>query len=121
MKAPRYSLDDLPKSYREQAAQQMLKDRSSDPSSNLEQASSSKPVAEKEDKRPHPCGRCAIHVHSVRKRLCDPDGISAKASIDGLVHVGILRSDQAEEVSQVTYSQKKGNPEKTTITLIWDE
>jgi len=61
-----------------------------------------------------------IHIHSVRKRLCDADGISAKAVIDGMVHTGLLRDDCPKEVSEVTYSQEKGSPEETIITLTWE-
>ena len=59
----------------------------------------------------------SIHVHSIRKRLTDPDGISAKAAIDGLVHWGILTDDTSKEVEGVSYSQEKGEPEQTIITL----
>lgn len=65
--------------------------------------------------------RCSIHVHSIRKRLADPDGVSAKACIDGLVLAGILADDSAKEVSKVTYSQEKNPEETTVITLIWGE
>ena len=58
-----------------------------------------------------------IHVHSIRKRLCDADGISAKAAIDGLVHAGILADDSPKEVKSVTFSQDKGTPEMTEITI----
>jgi len=63
--------------------------------------------------------RCHIHVHSRRKRLTDPDGISGKAAIDGLVRSGLLADDKAQYVSEVTYSQEKGSPEETIITLTW--
>lgn len=60
---------------------------------------------------------CCLHIHSIRKRLADPDGISAKAAIDGLVLVGLFRSDSAKEIQEVTYSQEIGSPEQTVITL----
>tara|TARA_R110000765_G_scaffold376382_1_gene467129 strand:- start:243 stop:494 length:252 start_codon:yes stop_codon:yes gene_type:complete len=59
----------------------------------------------------------SIHVHSIRKRLTDPDGISCKAVIDGLVHSGILIDDSPTYVKEVTYSQEKGKVEKTIITI----
>jgi hypothetical protein len=59
----------------------------------------------------------SVHVHSVRKRLTDADGVSAKAAIDGLVHAGILHGDDPSNVKEVSYSQEKGAPEKTIITL----
>ncbi len=61
-----------------------------------------------------------IKVHSIRKRLTDADGVSAKAVIDGLVHAGILIDDSQEYVNEVSYSQekcKKGEDEKTVITI----
>ena len=66
--------------------------------------------------------RCNIHIHSRRFRLADPDGISGKAAIDGLVHAKILSDDSAKEVAQVTYSQEKvskkaGEAEETIITI----
>ena len=51
--------------------------------------------------------RVNIHFVSYRYRLTDPDGISGKAAIDGLVHAGILSDDSAKEINQVTYSQNK--------------
>ena len=58
-----------------------------------------------------------IHIHSIRKRLTDPDGISAKAAIDGLVHAKILTDDSAKYVKKVSYSQEKGSQEQTIITI----
>ena len=62
----------------------------------------------------------SIHVHSRRKRLCDADGISAKAVIDGLVSAGILQDDSPNYVNAVSYSQEKSQIEETIIT-IWME
>lgn len=64
--------------------------------------------------------RCSIHIHSRRHRLADPDGISGKAAIDGLVLAGILSDDSPKEVSEVTYSQEKipkTENEETIVTL----
>lgn len=58
-----------------------------------------------------------IHIHSIRKRPVDPDGVSAKAAIDGIVEAGVLRDDTPEFVKAVTFSQEKGSEEKTVITL----
>lgn len=60
---------------------------------------------------------CRIHIHSVRKRLADPDGISAKAAIDAIVVAGLLQDDNAMIVKEVFYSQEKGDTEETTITI----
>lgn len=59
----------------------------------------------------------SIHIHSTRKRLVDADSVSAKAAIDGLVNAGLLEDDSSEFVQEVSYSQEKGEPEETTITV----
>ena len=84
---------------------------------DVEPHSSDEPLGAEEAARHD--SRCRIHVHSVRRRLTDADGISAKAAIDGLVHGGILADDSPQEVRAVTYSQEKGEEETTIITLIW--
>jgi hypothetical protein len=58
-----------------------------------------------------------VHVHSVRKRLTDADGLSAKAVIDGLVLTGLLEDDSFDFVKEVSYSQEKGETEYTVITI----
>jgi len=58
-----------------------------------------------------------IHIHSVRARLVDSDGISAKAVIDGIVKAGLLSDDSPRYVKEVSYSQEKGSPEKTLIHI----
>ncbi len=58
-----------------------------------------------------------IHCHSVRKRRADPDGISAKAAIDGLVRGGILADDNAGCVKEVSFTQERGEEERTVITI----
>ena len=67
--------------------------------------------------------RVSISVHSRRKRLCDTDGISAKAVIDGIVAKEILEDDSAKFVKEVKYTQEKVGSieeEETIITLTWD-
>jgi Holliday junction resolvase RusA-like endonuclease len=66
--------------------------------------------------------RCSCKIHSKRKRLCDADGISAKAVIDGLVNGGILQDDSTQYVKEVRFSQEKtkGAKEETIIEL-WEE
>lgn len=59
----------------------------------------------------------SIHVHSIRKRLADSDGISAKAVIDALISEGILPDDSPAYVEAVTFSQEKGEVEQTIITI----
>ncbi len=67
--------------------------------------------------------RCSIKVHSRRKRLADPDGISAKAVIDGIAEAGIFEDDNAKCVKEVSFTQKKvkTDAEEETIIEIWTE
>jgi len=67
---------------------------------------------------------CRIHIHSRRHRLTDPDGISAKAAIDGIVIAGILPDDTAKQIKEITFSQEKipkSEIEETIIELIEKE
>ena len=61
--------------------------------------------------------RCNIHIHSKRKRLTDPDGVSGKAVLDGIVASGILQDDSAKFVKEVSKSQEKSEVEETVITI----
>lgn len=66
--------------------------------------------------------RCHIHVHSKRTRLADPDGISAKAVIDGLTKAGILPDDSAKFIEEITYSQEiTKNDDETIIDIFWNK
>ena len=65
--------------------------------------------------------QCSIRVLSKRKRLADPDGISAKAVLDGITKAGILVDDSAEYVKEVTFSQEKSKEEETIIHIVFDE
>ena len=65
--------------------------------------------------------RVSIHIKSLRHRLTDPDGVSGKAAIDGLVHAGILQDDRSDNVSGVSYSQEKVSKEDWEITIITGE
>ena len=58
-----------------------------------------------------------IHCHSVRKRLVDPDAVSIKAALDGIVEAGVIEDDKAEFVKEISFSQEKGSDEKTIITI----
>ena len=61
--------------------------------------------------------RCNIHIHSKRKRLADPDGISAKSVIDGLVKSGVLRDDSCKFIEKISFSQEKALEEETIIEI----
>lgn len=60
---------------------------------------------------------CNIHIHSIRKRYTDPDGVCAKWAIDALVLAGLLPDDRQEIVREVRYSQERGEKEETIITV----
>ena len=85
-------------------------------SADLEPNISDAPFPAEANERPDP--PFCVHIHSVRKRLADSDGISGKAVIDGLVNAGIFPSDSPEYVKEVTYSQEKTKgTEFTEITI----
>ena len=94
----------------------MNEDRNTDTATNMEPAISSGTNGENADKEDN--SRVCIIIHSFRKRLADPDGISAKAAIDGIVQAGILKDDSAKEVEEVRFKQYKSNEEKTVIEVI---
>ena len=86
------------------------------PLANMEPDIGNAPFPEEATSRPDPPVR--IHIHSLRHRLADIDGISGKAAIDGLVNAGLLFSDSPKHVKEVTYSQEKTKgPEITEITI----
>lgn len=58
-----------------------------------------------------------IHVISYRARKHDPDGISVKAALDGIVALGILRGDSQEEIKRVTFESYKSKVERTIIEI----
>ena len=58
-----------------------------------------------------------IVVHSTRKRLCDIDNIVIKPVLDQLVRSGLLGGDDARFVRSIKYTQEKGDPERTIITV----
>jgi hypothetical protein len=63
----------------------------------------------------------SIGIHSYRCRLCDVDGISSKALIDGLVLANIIADDSTKEVREVTYEQtkvKNKSDEKVVVTVV---
>ena len=61
-----------------------------------------------------------IRVVHYRCRFADPDGLSVKAAVDGLVHCGILRDDSAKEIREIRHQQIKvtrPEDERTEITI----
>jgi len=62
----------------------------------------------------------SLHFHSKRYRLADPDGLSAKAVIDGMVKAEIFPDDSVKEISKISHSQEKTikpEIEETIITI----
>jgi Holliday junction resolvase RusA-like endonuclease len=87
---------------------------------NVESATRRPPLEAKKDTRFNSPVR--ITIVSYRSRLCDADGISAKAAIDGLVHAGILQDDSPEFVHEVRYLQVKvKNKSEEETQLIIEE
>ena len=62
--------------------------------------------------------RVDLHVISFRVRLADPDGISAKAAIDGCVHRGLLRDDSAKHIREIRHQQIKVKNQEDEKTLL---
>lgn len=113
-------LDDLPERYRQQA-QSQLDNRVANSITHLEPGVVHEPVAEKETAGFDPPLRypVRVHIHSIRKRLADADGVCGKYAIDGLIHAGVIPNDDPAHVQEVTYSQEKaaGREEETIITI----
>ncbi len=64
--------------------------------------------------------KCSIHIHSKRKRLADPSGISHKAVIDGLRDAGVFPDDSSKFIKEVTESQELAKEDETIITVVWE-
>ena len=58
-----------------------------------------------------------IRVISYRRLNHDPDGVSVKAVMDGIVRAGILADDSAEQVKSITFESIKSKEEKTIIEI----
>ena len=55
-----------------------------------------------------------------RYKLADPDGLSVKAVIDGIVEAGLLRDDSAKEIDSISHKQVKisrKEEERTVLTI----
>lgn len=89
--------------------------RASIPSTDMEQDTGDAPVAEKDATRFDTLVN--IHVISYRKLKHDPDGISVKAVLDGIVRAGILADDSTEQVKSITFESIKSKEEKTIIEI----
>ena len=58
-----------------------------------------------------------IHVISYRARNHDPDGVSVKAVLDGIVAAGILADDSSKQIKKITFEGRKSKEEKTIIEI----
>ena len=85
------------------------------PAADMEQNPSHEPMGAKETPRFN--SPVHITIISYRKLNHDPDGISAKAAIDGIVHAGILSDDSAKQVKKVTFESRKDANERTEIII----
>ena len=97
----------------------IINDRSARQATDMERTAS--------DESLETCGRAAfdspvsIRIDSYRCRLCDVDGISGKALIDGLVLAKIIANDTTKEVKEVLFSQtkvKNKTEEKVIVTVV---
>lgn len=91
-------------------------DRTPLSTANMEPAAGNESVAKKE--MPRFDSPVTIHVISYRKRKHDPDGISAKAVLDGIVRAGILADDSWEQVKSITFESRKAQDEEKTFIKI---
>jgi len=65
--------------------------------------------------------RIHIRFESVRKRLCDPDNICEKWTLDCLRYIGVIRGDEPDKITLETTQRKaaKGEAEHTQITITY--
>ena len=89
--------------------------RNSNSDANVEQSTCHEPLAKNEGVPCH--SRVHITFTHYRKRLCDPDGISVKAAIDGVVKAGLLKDDSSEFIEEIRQKQVKSSEEKTVIEI----
>ena len=58
-----------------------------------------------------------IVVYHRRYRLADPDGLSIKAALDGIVTAGILADDSAKEIAEIRQVQRQIKKPELESTL----
>ena len=97
------------------ARTKIIANNSTLPDANMEQGIGDAPLAT--GKNAYFSTQVSIHIHSVRTRLADSDGVCYKYAIDELVNRGVLVDDSPKYVKQVTFSQSKGDKEETIITI----
>ena len=85
------------------------------PATPLECSYMDEQMATEETKRPNTLVN--IRVISYRKRKHDPDGVSVKAVLDGIVRRGILADDSTDQINEVTFKSIISKEEKTVIEI----
>lgn len=91
------------------------KNRTASPAADMESDISHAPSPEKTLAPQDP--RVDIYVRSYRRLNSDPDGVSVKAALDGIVGIGILPDDSSKQVKSVTFETVKSKEEKTIIEI----
>ena len=92
--------------------------RAAVPAADMEPIVSHEPMAAQ--KVPRFDSRVDVVVISHRYSRHDPEGVSVKAAIDGLVASGILADDSTEQIRYITFASVKARSkdhEKTVIVL----
>ena len=94
-----------------------VRDNNSIRASDVEQNSLDEQAGQNQDNQVSQKYR--INVHRYSAKLCDPDNIASKWSIDALEQAGIIPEDSPEHITAVTFEQSKckRTEEKTVITL----
>jgi len=70
------------------------------------------------DKFEKETSRVSIHVRSFRRLNADPEGISIKAALDGIVERGILADDSSKQVKACTVENFTGCSKEEERTLV---
>ena len=91
------------------------KNRTAVSAANLESNPCHASVEQEKTARPDP--RFDITVTSYRKRRHDPDGVSVKAVLDGIIRAGLLVDDSTEVIRQITFRSEINKEEKTVIEI----
>jgi len=73
------------------------------------------------DKSKEETPRASIVVRSYRRLNGDPDGVSVKATLDGIVERGILADDSSKQVKSVKFESITGCKEEQTLIIIQQE
>lgn len=90
------------------------------PLPELEHHPGTRPLATNEEQEGN-AGRVHLRIVSIRKRLIDPDNVSAKWLIDCCRYAGIIRGDEHDKITLQIEQRKcaKGEAEATQIFLTY--